>query len=57
MVGFCFPTSSLAIASLGYALATKEAFFAYLGSAIYLFLLGITLVVLMRTIKHFIIKK
>jgi len=54
---FIFPTSSLAIASLGYALATGEAFFAYLGGAVYLFLLGITLVVLTRTINHFIIKK
>ncbi len=51
---FVFPTASVSIASLNYSIFAKELFFAYCGLAIYLSLIIITIIVLFRTIKHFI---
>ncbi len=53
---FVFPTASVSIASLNQAVLFKDSFFAYCGFAVYLFLIIITLVVLLRTIKSFLLK-
>ncbi len=54
---FIFPTASVSIASLNQADLFKQPFFAVLGLIVYLFLIAITLIVLLRTIKSFLIKK
>lgn len=53
---FIFPTASVCIASLTYATLTGQSFFEYLGAVIYVFLLTITLIILIKTIKSFRVK-
>ncbi len=54
---FVFPTASVSIASLTYAILTEQMFFAYWGIIVYLFLMAIVTIVLVRTIKHFLTNK
>jgi len=54
---FVFPTASVSIASLNQAVLLDQSFFAYCGLGIYLFLITITLVVILRTIKGFLVKE
>lgn len=54
---FVFPTASVSIASLNQAVIFKQAFFAYSGLGIYLFLIIITLIVLYRTIRGCLTKE
>jgi len=51
---FIFPTASVSIASLNYAVYTHQLFFGYIGVIIYLLLLAITVVVIAKTLKSFI---
>ncbi len=54
---FIFPTASVSIASLNQAVLFEQRFFAYCGLIIYLFLIVISVIVSIRTIKHFLIFK
>ncbi|MBN2567652.1 hypothetical protein JXB02_06245 [Candidatus Woesearchaeota archaeon] len=51
---FIFPTASVAIASLNQAVLFEQRFFAYCGIVIYIFLITIFIIVLLRTIRHFL---
>ncbi len=53
---FIFPTASVSIASLNYAVYTHQLFFGYIGVIIYLLLLAITVVVIAKTLKNLTIK-
>ena len=53
---FVFPTASVSLASLHYAVLTKQIFFAYCGLFVYITLIIIATIVLFRTIKYFLAK-
>ncbi|HHE45823.1 MAG TPA: hypothetical protein ENL05_00515, partial [Candidatus Moranbacteria bacterium] len=53
---FVFPTASVSLASLNYAVLTKQMFFAYCGLVVYIVLIVIATIVLFRTIKYFLTK-
>ena len=53
---FVFPVASVSLASLNYAILTKQQFFAYCGLVVYVFLIAIATIVLVRTIKHLLTK-
>ncbi len=48
---FIFPTASVSIASLNFAVLTRRLFFGYIGVIIYVLLLGLTVVVIAKTLK------
>ncbi|MDD5523900.1 MAG: hypothetical protein PHV90_01525, partial [Smithella sp.] len=54
---FIFPTASVSMASLNYAVLTRQMFFGYAGVIIYLLLLILTVVVIAGTLKSFAAKK
>ncbi len=53
---FIFPTASVSIASLNYGVYTRQLFFGYIGVVIYVLLLGLTVVVIAKTLKSFTTK-
>lgn len=54
---FIFPTASVSIASLSYAISTRQLFFGYIGVIVYLLLLALTVIVTAKTLQGFAAKK